>query len=324
MTFVDRRSFAVASLVCLAWTASSRPARADQATVAEKLFQDARAALDAGNLPLACTKFGESQRIEPSPGTLLNLADCHARQGKTATAWGEFRGAVGLARARGRADVEAEAEQRASALEPRLSYVRFRFVERAAATVVRLDADALEAAALDGRVPVDVGVHELVVAAPGRIEHRAQIAVAGEGSTTDVSIPALRLAPADTSGARAGAAPAEAERSSLLPGYVVGGAGLVALGVGAAFGALAASAYSDADSACPAHVHCSASALDSREKAGNRATVANVGVGVGIVATGFGLYWLLTHGEPADAGSAPPVRVDVGRAGLGVEVAHAF
>ena len=58
---------------------------ADVAT-AEKLFQEGRRLMANGSIEEACAKFTESQRLDPSSGTLINLAACHAELGMTASA----------------------------------------------------------------------------------------------------------------------------------------------------------------------------------------------------------------------------------------------
>jgi predicted negative regulator of RcsB-dependent stress response len=87
------------ALLFLGWTTKSLAAE-DTATLAaaEAAFDAARKHLDAGELDQACAKFEASQRLSPAVGTLLNLADCHERAGRTATAWATFRSCATLAR----------------------------------------------------------------------------------------------------------------------------------------------------------------------------------------------------------------------------------
>ncbi|NOU28880.1 MAG: hypothetical protein HOO96_13330, partial [Polyangiaceae bacterium] len=66
-------------LFALALVLIAAPAFRDDA---ETLFREGRKALEAGDYAVACAKFAESQRIEPAPGTLLNLAGCEERSGK--------------------------------------------------------------------------------------------------------------------------------------------------------------------------------------------------------------------------------------------------
>ena len=47
--------------------------------------------MDAGDIKTACEKFQESQKLEPAPGTLLNLADCEERAGRVVLASEHYR-----------------------------------------------------------------------------------------------------------------------------------------------------------------------------------------------------------------------------------------
>ena len=58
--------------------------------MAEALFKEGKKLLAEQKVPEACRKFESSYRIDPAPGTLINLALCHEQEGKLATAWGEF------------------------------------------------------------------------------------------------------------------------------------------------------------------------------------------------------------------------------------------
>jgi tetratricopeptide (TPR) repeat protein len=58
---------------------------------AEALFREGRTAAEAGHYALACSKFEDSYRIEPAPGTLLNLGDCEENQGHLTRALEHFR-----------------------------------------------------------------------------------------------------------------------------------------------------------------------------------------------------------------------------------------
>ena len=63
---------------------------AQGASLAEVLYTDGQRLVGAGEVHEACLKFGESQKIDPRLNTLIALAACHEKEGKTATAWGEF------------------------------------------------------------------------------------------------------------------------------------------------------------------------------------------------------------------------------------------
>lgn len=71
----------------------------EQRAEAEKLFADGRKLMtDKKKLNEACDTLAKSYEIQKRGDTLLNLAECHRRQGKTATAWREFDEAIKYAK----------------------------------------------------------------------------------------------------------------------------------------------------------------------------------------------------------------------------------
>src|SRR5580704_16380113 len=74
------------------------PAPTDQdKAAATALFDDARKLLADGKVAEACRKLEESRRLDPLPGTVLNLATCHEREGLAASAVAEFYEARAMA-----------------------------------------------------------------------------------------------------------------------------------------------------------------------------------------------------------------------------------
>src|SRR5688500_5437698 len=86
---------------------------------ADELFAEGRRLMARGDYDQACPKFAEAERLRHGVGTLLNLADCYERLGKTASASRVFLEAAAAAHAASDARVEI-ARDRARALEGRL------------------------------------------------------------------------------------------------------------------------------------------------------------------------------------------------------------
>jgi hypothetical protein len=113
-----------------------------------------------------------------------------------------------------------------------------------------------------------------------------------------------------------------------MTGFIVGGAGIAVLGVGATFGILAKSAYGDAEGACPSHKNCSSTAVTAYDRANLRANVANVMVPVGLVAVGVGTALVITAGHSrkpeAERGARAVVVPVVGTRGGAISVSGTF
>ena len=287
----------VAGLALMAALVVPSLAQADVAA-AEALYREGRALMEKGDLDAACPKLAESQRLDPSSGTALNLALCHLKQGKTATAWAEYLVAARVARQQGKPERVEEAQKRAAELETGLSYLTIVVPSPLPGLEVRRDEVLVEAGSFGARIPIDPGKHRVVVSAPGHASKSLEIVIGAARDAHTLAIPTLEKvgAPSSDSGA-----PKEAGGPGALP-WVVGGVGIAVVGVGAAFGGLALSAYSDAKAACPTRTGCAQEALDSRSQANVRAKVADVMIPVGIAAVGAGVVLYLVRRPRA----APP------------------
>lgn len=168
---------------------------ADDKRLAEALFREARELFEQGNLTTACPKFAESHRLDPALGTLLNLAFCHQRQGRFATAWAEFQAAADEAQ-RGENQQRLEyAREHAKQLEPKLAYVIIDVSAEVEGIEVKLDRTLISREAWGSPWPVDPGEHTLHVSAPQRQAWSTVVHLAGSGATAAILIPALVKVP---------------------------------------------------------------------------------------------------------------------------------
>jgi tetratricopeptide (TPR) repeat protein len=195
---VSRRRYAL--FACALWLAPPAPVAAQtetRAAVAEALYRQARDLMAAGKYDQACPKFAESQRLDPATGTLLNLAACHEKQGRLATAWLEYSDAQMAARRDAREDRVDYARTRAQELEPKLSRLTLTLAGGAddAALSIELDGASVGRAVLGAPTPVDPGLHTVRVSAPGKKPWSASVQVGAMADQQSLVIPALEIAP---------------------------------------------------------------------------------------------------------------------------------
>lgn len=270
-------------------------------TSAIAAFDEAQALMERGDTKAACTKFQESYELDAQLGSLLHLADCREQNGQFASAWGAFLSAAEWAEKQG--DDRAQlAKDRAAQLAPRVSYLTLTFEKPLPSSGTIQYAGTTVPKALWGkRIPADEGVSPLEVSAEGYQPWSSPVTISGEGTTTEIQVPALSAAGvADATPAPD--VPGSTNRSLMArkwPAFVAAGLGVAGGVVWGVFGVQSMNAKSDADDLCGEGFQCvDPGGTDLRQKAyeaGDIATIGAIVTGVGLGAAG--VLWLVLPGS---------------------------
>lgn len=268
------------------------------------LFESGRQAMQQGRFDEACPKFAESYQLDAGLGTLLNLALCRERQGKTATAYFIYSEARIQAAKLSDSERREVCDERLAALSPRLSHLKVTGPSPGPERPwVSLDGVRLGDAALDGPLPLDPGQHEVRFGADGRRVRTMVVDVPGDAATVELKLaiedlelePRLQAPPRVSSSAdRPQSAPAISWWRSAATRNALFGASASAIAVGSYFGLRARSAWSERDRHCPKD-RCDAQAVAASERAHRFAIGADIGFGLALATAGLGTYlWLTT------------------------------
>ena len=307
--FVWMAAFVLPTLVgrpTNAQTPSRNPA------AAQALYDEARRLVNAGSYAEACPKFKESYELEPGGGTLLNLADCYDKAGRTSLSWTTFKEALVAAQRDRRTDRIDFANQRIASLESRLARltVSVAGAARAPGLSVTVDGAQLGDAAWGVALPVDPGRHLVRAEAPGKRPFETSVDVpSAKAARESVEIQRLEDVPAverPVPSTTSAVAPVESvtksgSNSRATIGWVVGAVGVASVGVGSYFGLRAITRWSDRNNQCTPG--CTQGAKDAGDDANQAATIADIGLGVGLAALAAGTF-LVVSGHSARA-SAP-------------------
>ncbi len=273
-------------------------ARADKAT-ADVAFNEAKRLMGEGKVAEACPKFELSQQEDPQLGTQLNLADCHERLGKLATAWAEFREAMETAKNRGD-NREAFARERSEKLAPRISHVKL--TRRGGVEDVRVQIDGRDQTALVGvAVPIDPGKHVIATRVGSGPEATTTIEIVKEHSELEIVVPIENDEPATPSSGRG--------RTRKIAAIATAGGGLVLAGIGLYFGKRAFDQYDDSHKYCDANNRCDPTGQGLIDDAKSSALKSDVFIVLGAAAVvGGAVLWFTAPKEhPTPAVTARPV-----------------
>jgi hypothetical protein len=332
---VSAKMSPIAALVCranivvaLCLSAAPAFAGADEKIAAEALFDEGKRLMLEGKFAPACEKLEQSERVDPAIGTLLYLAECYEKSGRSASAWATFREASSAARAAGQAERARVGQERAARLEPAL--VRMTIMvppEDVAITgfTVKRGTEVVPQALWGASAPVDPGDYSIEASAAGYEPYVQKITVGKDPVT--LQLPPLKALPPTAAPpppvAPPPVAPAPQQPVPLPPatdqgtglggvqiaGLVLAGAGIISIGVGTAFGVKAISKNDDAKEHCPQGNICNDPQGETLSNdANDAAVVANVTIGLGAAAlVGGGLMYFL--GPRKGPASSTGVRV---------------
>jgi serine/threonine-protein kinase len=307
-----------------AWAAWSSHARAEGASnkaAAEALFDEARKLMAEQQYVAACPKLEASQALDPGVGTLLNLADCYEKLGKTASAWAQFRETVSAAHKAGSSERERVARMRVQELEPKLSYLTID-TWRGQEIKVSRDGVAIDAAVLGTAIPVDPGVHVIEASASGKRSWSTRVNVGALADRVSVSVPILpnesqepspsvahELSAPPPSAAAASQAPPITNQTPNAAGSLqrmlaiaVAAVGVAGVATGTVFGIKAASNWSDAKAHCDPYPYCGEAGRKLGKAAAQSGTISTLAFVLGGVGLASGAVLWFT--APAPAGEA--------------------
>jgi hypothetical protein len=304
----------LALAAALAWPGPARAQSDQDKGLATALFDDAKVLLAAGKVGEACRKLEESRRLDPLPGTVLNLASCHEREGLTASAMAEFREARAMAERDHRADRVAFADEHMRALEPRLAMLLIVVSPEADRPdlTVKSDGVALARAAWGTRIPVNPGIHVVEAMAPGKVRRRIELTVKGDGDVETATVapledepvpppspvvvappPPMAAAPPPPAPPPGVPPPRTGLSSRRIVALASGSAGVVGVGLGTYFGLTAIKKHNDPNAACPSSGADCNGPIDLNNQAKFNADASTVSFAIGLAALAAGAYlWL--------------------------------
>ncbi|HTQ48775.1 MAG TPA: hypothetical protein VMI75_38720 [Polyangiaceae bacterium] len=316
-------TWATVCILTAAPASFAQQAGSNDKVAAEALFEQGRALAAQGKYAEACPRFADSERLDPSSGTLLNLANCYEKLGRTATAWATYREAASAASAAGRADNLGVAQRHADALAPKLAKLTATVTQAVDGLVVRRDGVEMPRSEWGAPIPIDSGTHTVEAEAPGYKTWSTDIDVPQDGALVTVTVPTLEAAPvqpAPPAPAPSAATPTEAPAPGPAPeapsgsvgsgqrvaGIVIGAIGLAGLAASGVFAVVAKNTYDDSLKNCQPNNPglCNGTGVSQRNDARTDGNIASVAFGVGAAALAGGVIVWLTAPRASSTGAA--------------------
>lgn len=298
----------------------------DNREEAERLFDEGRELMmTPGKLDAACDTLARSLELMERGDTYLNLAECHRRQGKTATSWREFGKALEHAKTVEFKEAIETAKTIRDGLEAKLSRLTVRVDERTAALeglAIELNGEPLPRDQWGTAMILDPQTYTVKATATGHQDFSSSVELGDDKDNKEVVVALEPVVPPPTPAPAPPPPPApkpEPPPSTsdggvhplTIIGFAVAGAGFIAYGV---TGGLALDRRAGFDEDCPDDL-CPAGREDDIDEAILLADVASGMLAVGLAGTAVGLFSLfyfdLNDGEASAA-------IDIGPGTIGV------
>jgi hypothetical protein len=293
------------TILILAVLATSHVAVADD----DDQLADAAQLQQAPDLAATCKTFDAALVASPNNIAItINVGVCAELADKPATAARHYVAARDLARAQHRTQLAVVAEDRLTAVTPRISHLAIGFVAAPApGTQLTVDGAVVDVG-VAADIALDAGVHDVVVATPGMLAFRTRVSLATAERLT-IAVPS-RPVPLD----------AGSNRRAIGKIITLSGAALAATGVG--LGLYARSEYHTAIGGCIGSepTVCDASGTAKVHRA---QTLGNISTAVGltgVAAITAGVITWLTAPDERRTAVVPVVAAD----GAGVAAVGRF
>jgi hypothetical protein len=127
----------ILALLSVSWCASVGAQTLHSTDAAEEAFRQGREAVKRGDYQAAYTSFSRSYEFDPTPGTMMNLADCEEHLGKLSKAFEHF--AVATRNMSSADDRRALVASLMKKLDARLAHISVRPISGASNVTVMLD-----------------------------------------------------------------------------------------------------------------------------------------------------------------------------------------
>jgi len=329
-----------AALMCTSVLAWSHASYGQSEVIADKLFQQARDLMTAGDFAGACPLLERSYQLDPKDGTLHTLANCRDGEQKLTAALGHYRAYLrafgkmtGMVKFKHQSRA-ANAQERITALEAEIPKVKFVW-ETPPPPESKISVDGVEfrADTLDALFPLDPGTHQIVIQLPGEPSRTRTVTLAKGGSTIVDLTPAKPKDPEDQSsgGTNTGVIrkPKVGSTKKNDPRAIVGfagiGLGAAGLATGAITGILAIQQKKTVDARCGVNFVCDPvgfAAVDRFREFGNTSTIAFIAGGV---FAGVGLTLVLISRRPSlDTGANVQLKTAILPGNANVSLEGAF